>query len=88
MADGVQHASPSEPTLAPAHKPKPLARLLQACTQHSAKLCLLLTFVGLLMPLTLPLLDRPVRFDETALLVGGAIPTVRWVAFMQWGEAG
>ena len=58
-------------------KKKPLALLIEAITNRSTSLSILLVLFGILWWLTLPLYERQVKADEKSLMIGGARSTLR-----------
>lgn len=63
----------------PPKRKKPLAALLELITRRAQPLTALLLASGLVWLLLLPLAERRVKMDEKSLMVGAAVPTLRWV---------
>lgn len=59
-------------------KQKPLVVLLDKIVQHAGILSAVLAIVGLLGPLAMPLLERPIHFEEKSLLPGSAHAQFRY----------
>lgn len=78
MAQAAQPAEPAQPPPAPPpRKQKPLLRLLDLLASRAHALSVVLLLAGTLGLLALPLLERPITFDEKGLLAGSAFPTLR-----------
>lgn len=60
-------------------KKKPLIKLLDLIVAHANALSIIFMLVGLLGLLALPAFERRIKFDEKALMAGGAHSTLRQV---------